>query len=84
MPRHSSKTENIELPRSQERAIKVERESFWQATKRVLLDRRTQTILGLLLLTFAVLAALGPAGHRGLPYPAEHGVQEKERPGRSG
>ena len=58
MPRHSSKTENIELPRSQERAIKVERESFWQATKRVLLDRRTQTILGLLLLTFAVLAAL--------------------------
>ena len=58
MPRHSSKTENIELPRSAERAIKVEKESFWQATKRVFLDRRTQTILGLLLLAFAVLATL--------------------------
>ena len=58
MPRHSSKAENTEFPRSQERAIKVEKESFWMATKRVLLDRRTQTILGLLLLTFALLAVL--------------------------
>ncbi len=59
MPRHSNKSGNsIEDTARDERAIQVDKESLWAATKRVLADRRTQTIIGLLLLVFAVLAAI--------------------------
>ena len=59
MPRHSSKSGNsFEESTRSERAIRVEKESFWAATKRVFLDRRTQTIIGLLMLAFAVLATI--------------------------
>ena len=56
MPRHSSKSGNsLEDTAREERE---EKESLWAATRRVLMDRRTQTIIGLLLLAFAVLAAI--------------------------
>ena len=42
----------------EERAIRVEKESLWTATKRVLQDRRTRMICGLLLLAFAALATI--------------------------
>lgn len=59
MPRHSSKSGNsLEDTAREERAIREEKESLWAATRRVLMDRRTQTIIGLLLLAFAVLAAI--------------------------
>ena len=41
-----------------ERAIRVEKEPFWQAAKRIVLDRRTQMICGLILLTFALVATI--------------------------
>ena len=58
MPRHSSKTGNSVSEHSEERAIRVERENWWIATKRILLDRRTLTIIGLLMFAFAVLATI--------------------------
>ena len=59
MPRHSSKSGNsLEDTAREERAIREEKESLWAATRRVLMDRRTQIIIGLLLLAFAVLAAI--------------------------
>ncbi len=57
MPRTASKNRNI-VDEREERAIRVEEESIWTATKRVLLDRRTRMICGLLLLAFAVLATI--------------------------
>ena len=58
MPRHSSKTPDLIIENRSERAIRVEKESLWQATKRIALDRRTQMICGLVLFTFAVVAAI--------------------------
>ena len=58
MPRHSSKTGNSVSEHSEERAIRVERENWWIATKRILLDRRTLTIIGLIMFAFAVLATI--------------------------
>ena len=57
MPRTASKNRNI-VDEREERAIRVEEESLWAATKRVLLDRRTRMICGLLLLVFAGLAVI--------------------------
>ena len=58
MPRHSSKTGKSVSEHSEERAIRVERENWWIATKRILLDRRTLTIIGLIMFAFAVLATI--------------------------
>ena len=57
MPRTASKNHNI-MDEREERAIRVEKESLWTATKRVLQDRRTRMICGLLLLAFAALATI--------------------------
>ena len=58
MPRTISKSRNIADENRTERAIRVEKESLWQATKRIVNDRRTQMICGLVLFTFAVVAAI--------------------------
>ena len=62
MPRHVSKLGNSEgdrlSQRSEQRAIRVEKESWWQTVQRFCLDRRTQMVVGLLLLGFAVVALL--------------------------
>jgi len=62
MPRHVSKVGNSVSERvsqrSAERAIKVEKESWWKVVQRFLLDRRTQMVCGLLLLGFALVAVL--------------------------
>ena len=42
----------------QERAIKVEKTNWWQATREFFADRRVRMILGVLLLMFAILAVL--------------------------
>ena len=41
-----------------ERAIRVERTNWWEATCAFFLDRRTRMVIGVLLLTFAVIALL--------------------------
>lgn len=58
MPRTVSKSRNMADEHRSERAIRVEKESFWQATKRIALDRRTQMVCGLILLTFAIVATI--------------------------
>jgi len=58
MPRTSTKTGNVAAERSSERAIRIEKTNWWQAIKNFFLDRRTRMILGVLLLTFAVIALL--------------------------
>ena len=58
MPRTVSKSRNIAEEHRTERAIRVEKESLWQATKRIVNDRRTQMICGLVLFTFAVVATI--------------------------
>lgn len=44
--------------RREERAIKVEKEKWWESLRRFFLDRRTQMVFGLILLGFAVVALL--------------------------
>lgn len=58
MPRTSSKSGNISLDRPAERAIRVEKTSAWEAVKSFVTDRRTRTVIGILLLTFSVIALL--------------------------
>jgi len=58
MPRTSSKSRNIAEDRPSERAIRVEKTNWWQAAKQFLADRRTRMVIGILLLTFSVIAAL--------------------------
>ncbi|MBQ9295775.1 MAG: DNA translocase FtsK [Paludibacteraceae bacterium] len=58
MPRTSSKSGGSVSERREERAIKVEQESWWQACKRVLTDRRTRMIIGVVLLCFSIVALL--------------------------
>ena len=58
MPRTANKSRSIVDDRSTERAIRVEKTSFWEATKRFFADRRTRMVAGILLLTFAVIALL--------------------------
>ena len=58
MPRHTSKSGNDRLEQREERAIKVEKEQIWKAAWRVLTDRRTRMILGVLLLGFAIVALI--------------------------
>ncbi len=58
MPRHTSKSGNDRLEQREERAIKVEKEQIWKAALRVLMDRRTRMIIGVLLLGFAIVALI--------------------------
>ena len=58
MPRTSNKLSNSALERSPERAIRVERLSWLEATKAFFEDRRTRMIIGIVLLTFAVVAMI--------------------------
>ena len=59
MPRHSTQNGNLGAdPSRKERAIRVEKESWWQVVKRIVSDRRTQMIAGLILLTFAIVATI--------------------------
>lgn len=58
MPRTVSKSRNMAEDRPFERAIKVEKLSAWEATKRFFEDRRTRMVAGVLLLTLAVIALL--------------------------
>ena len=58
MPRHTSKSSGLAATRSQERNIRVEKETWWQAVKRFVQDKRTRTVAGIILFSFAVIAAL--------------------------
>ena len=58
MPRHTSKSTGLSTSRTAARTIRVEKESWWQVTKRVLIDRRTRMVIGVILFSFAVFAAL--------------------------
>ena len=58
MPRHTSKSSGLAATRSQERNIRVEKEAWWQAVKRFVMDKRTRTVAGIILFSFAVIAAL--------------------------
>ena len=58
MPRTVSKSRNIAEENRTERAIRVEKEPFWKATMSIVKDRRTQMICGLVLFTFALVAAI--------------------------
>ena len=58
MPRTSNKNTSIAADRPAERAIRVEKTNWWESVKQFFLDRRTRMIIGVLLLTFAVIALL--------------------------
>ena len=58
MPRTVSKSKNIADERPFERAIRVEKTNWWEATKQFFQARETRMIIGILLLTFAVVALL--------------------------
>ena len=58
MPRHTSKSGEGLFEHREERAIKVEKEKIWQTVMRVLTDRRTRMIVGVVLLGFAVVSLI--------------------------
>ena len=58
MHRTTSKTRNIGLEPTAERAIKVEKGSSWESFKRFITARETRMVIGILMLTFAVVALL--------------------------
>ncbi len=58
MPRTLSKSKNIAEDRPTERAIRVERTSWMETASRILAARETRMVIGILLLTFAAVAAL--------------------------
>ena len=58
MPRTSTKIKNIADDRPAERAIRVEKASWWDTVKEVLMKRETRMIIGVLLLLFSVFAVL--------------------------
>ena len=59
MPRTVSKIKNAEVDeRDAARSIRVEKESWWETTKRYLTSRETRMIAGVLLLLFSVIALL--------------------------
>ena len=58
MPRTTSKSKNIGLEPSAERAIRVEKGNAWQEFKRFVTARETRMVVGILLLTFSVIALL--------------------------
>ena len=58
MPRTVSKSKNMAEDRSNERAIRVEKGSFWESLKRFFTARETRMVVGILLLLFSVIALL--------------------------
>ena len=58
MPRTVSKSKNMAEDRSNERAIRVEKGSFWESLKRFFMARETRMVVGILLLLFSVIALL--------------------------
>ena len=59
MPRTVSKSRNpLSDDRPNERAIKVEQTSWWEAVKRILGARETRMVAGVLLLAFAVIGTI--------------------------
>ena len=58
MPRHSSKTRDISFEQPEERAIRVDKLSGWQAVRAFFDDRRVRMVFGVLLLMFSIFALL--------------------------
>ena len=58
MPRTVSKSKNMAEDRSNERAIRVEKGSFWESLMRFFTARETRMVVGILLLLFSVIALL--------------------------
>lgn len=58
MPRYTSKSTDSSTPGSNRRITRVERDAWWRIAKRLLLDRRTRMVVGIILFSFAVFAAL--------------------------
>ena len=58
MPRTSSKSQSIADERPAERAIRVEKTNSWEAVQRFFQARETRMVIGILLLTFALIATL--------------------------
>ena len=58
MPRTSSKSQSIADERPAERAIRVEKTNSWEAVQRFFQARETRMVVGILLLTFALIATL--------------------------
>lgn len=58
MPRTSSKSQSIADERPAERAIRVEKTNLWEAVQRFFQARETRMVIGILLLTFALIATL--------------------------
>jgi len=58
MPRTANKSGNSVSDRSAERAIRVEKPSWWEAVKQFFQARETRMVLGILLLAFSIIAIL--------------------------
>ena len=58
MPRTSSNSRNIIEDRPKERAIRVEKTNYWEATKAFFGDRRTRMVCGFRVLSFALIALI--------------------------
>ena len=58
MPRTVTKSGNISSDRRADRAIRVEKPSFWEATQHFFQARETRMVLGILLLAFSIIALL--------------------------
>ena len=58
MPRTVSKSRNIADEQPRERAIRVEKGSFFESLKRFFMARETRMVIGILMLTFSVIALL--------------------------
>ena len=59
MPRTVSRSRNtLAEDRPNERAIRVEKTSWWEAVRRFLSARETRMVVGILLLAFAVIAVV--------------------------
>ena len=56
MPRTSSKTTHNTSEQAAERAIRVEKTSFWETVKRIAMSRETRMIIGVLMVASAVIA----------------------------
>jgi len=58
MPRTVSKSRNIADDQPRERAIRVEKANLWETLRRFFTARETRMVIGILLLTFSVIALL--------------------------
>ena len=58
MPRTSSKSGNTTPETKAEREIRVEKASFWETVKRIAQARETRMIIGVLMVTFALVALI--------------------------